>query len=86
MGGDGAAGDGVVDLLHGDQFPYQRLQLFDHGRLDLAGLGDENMTGTDLFAAESFGDVLTVHRAHAAAEFFVYAKLAVLHFQPGFEL
>ena len=76
----------MMDLLDGDGRANQLFKLAKRILVHLAGIGDKNMTGTDGFAAEALGDILLIHGLDAAAEFFIYTKLAAAHFQAGLEM
>ena len=79
VGGDGAAGQGVMDLAAAGEGKNELLQVFDDGGVHFAGFGDEDVGGADLFAFQHFGDILAVDVFDPAAVFLEDFQLAVPH-------
>ena len=75
-----------MDLLHGDEGADKLVQLAQRLILNLTGVGDEDMAGTDGFAGKAFCHILLVNGLHIAAIFFVNTELATVHLKSGLEM
>ena len=75
-----------MNLLHGDQFTHQGVNLLQGALFDFAGFGDEDMGRTDLPPLKALANVLLVDMLDAAAVFLIDDKLSVLHLQARFQV